>query len=185
MLNGRYFYKVNENMSLVPLVALGTSSTSQDIDTLTNDYGNFNLILGGALNYQINEQTLMVIGIEVFGYQSYSAEYEGYGDSTISTTTIPAVFIGAESDLNSWLTGRCGIRQSFDSKTEKFKPEGGSESEMSSSDSDISFMFGFGIHVGSLLMDVDLNQSFFFDGPQFISGQANQLFNRISITYKF
>jgi hypothetical protein len=185
--NGRYFYKINEKMTCVPMVSIGTLSSERKIEVtdVKNKYEIFSLVLGVSLNYQIEEQTLLLLGIEPFGYLSSSEDIENVGKTTDKTTTLPAIFIGAESNLKTWLIGRCGIRQSFQSMTTTYEPDVGAESEISESTSDINFTFGFGIRVGSLLMDVDFNQSMFFDGPQFISGQSNQMFNRISLTYSF
>jgi hypothetical protein len=186
-INGRYFYKINEKMTLVPVVSIDNLNTTRKIElvNLKNKYEILTIVIGASINYQINEETLLLLGIEPYGYQSSSEDIQTVGKTTDIITTLPAIFIGAESNLKSWLIGRCGIRQSFETMTTREEPDTGGEFEKSEGSSDINFTFGFGIRVGSLLLDVDFNDSMFFDGPQFISGQSNQMFNRISLTYAF
>ena len=54
---------------------------------------------------------------------------------------------------------------------------------------DIDVTVGVGIHIGNFLMDLDINDNYLFEGPDFISGQGanevNDFVHRLTITYTF
>ena len=186
---GRYFHKMNNKMEFVPLGMFSMISTSLDSGGLTGftntDFGLMNILIGGALNYHVDDQSLIVLGVHAYGSQSLTQEND-FGEYTESITTLPAVFIGGESRLASWLIGRIGVMQIFQTLTETLKPKGEKETETSRTVSNVNFSFGFGVELGSFLLDADFNEGLLFQGPNFISGQSGQdMFGKLSITYTF
>jgi hypothetical protein len=186
---GRYFHKMNKKMEFVPLAMFGMISTSLDSGGLTGltntDYSFMNLLVGGALNYHVDDQSLIILGVHAYGSQSLTQEND-FGEFTEDITTLPAVFIGGESRLASWLIGRLGVMQVFQEMTQTIKPKGEKEIETSTTVSNVNFSFGFGIELGNFLVDADFNEGLLFQGPNFISGQAGQdMFGKLSVTYTF
>jgi len=186
---GRYFHKMNRKMEFVPLGMIGMMSTSLDSGGVTGmldtDYSLMNMLVGGAINYHVDEQSLIVLGIHAYGSQSLSQEND-FGEITESITTLPAIFLGGESRLASWLIGRMGVMQVFQTQTETIKPQGEKEIETSTTVSNVNFSFGLGIEIGNFLIDADINDGLLFEGPYFISGHnGRDMFGKLSVTYTF
>ncbi|MCK5032918.1 MAG: hypothetical protein KAS18_04765 [Calditrichia bacterium] len=186
---GRYFHKINKKMEFVPLGMFGMISTSLDSGGLTGaqnmDFSLMNLLIGCAINYHVDDQSLIILGVHAYGSQSLTQEND-FGEFTESITTLPAVFVGGESRLASWLIGRMGVMQVFQTLTETLKPKGEKETETSTTVSNVNFSFGFGIELGNFLIDADFNEGLLFQGPNFISGQAGlDMFGKLSVTYTF
>jgi hypothetical protein len=189
--SGRMFY--GEKTKIVPLVNLKFSSTTADRgillpappDTGKVDYKTFDLGLGVGLNHQIDNNNLLVMGLEVFGLSSLKQSVKDAYDSTTQVTTLPGLYLGLESQINSWLTGRVGAAQVFQATKDTYKPHTGAKRETTTRSSDYKLYFGIGLHFGSFLLDAAINEGLFFDGPNVISGLNNQVANRLSLTYKF
>jgi len=186
---GRYFHKMNSKMEFVPLAMFGMMSTSLDSGGVTGfidtDFSLMNMLVGGAINYYIDHQSLIVLGVHAYGSQSLTQEND-FGEYTQSITTLPAIFLGGESRLASWLIGRLGVMQVFQTQTETTKPKGGRETESSTTVSNVNFSFGLGIEIGNFLIDADINDGLLFEGPYFISGHdGRDMFGKLSVTYTF
>jgi hypothetical protein len=189
---GRYFMKRSETFEVVPLARFGFGSASYESDPGTvgatksqADYSTLNLELGVGLNYQLNSSNIALLGVELFGLAKNSEEVKDGAKTTNTTTTLPGFFIGIESTLKPWLIGRLGATQFYTTNTTKYEPNQGEDSESSSNDSSFNLSFGFGVKISSFLLDAQFNENLFFDGPNFISGQSNNIAHRISVTYNF
>lgn len=188
-LTGRYFHKINRKVDLVPLVMYGMMSATFDSGGVTtwqdHDITLSNIFVGAALNYYVDEQSTIVLGVHAYSSQSYTEEYKDY-EVTNATTTLPAIFIGGESRLASWLLGRLGVMQIFQTETTTVKPKGVPSAEESTTLSTVNFSFGLGIELGDFLIDADLNDGLLFEGPYFISGHnTGDMFGKLSVTYTF
>jgi hypothetical protein len=188
--NGRYFYEVSENMEYVPVVIVGFTSGSRDFNPAAGasqktDFSAYNVTLAGAMNYKVDENNLIILGIQAYSVAGTSTDQQNIGETIQTTTIFPAVHLGAETQIASWLTGRIGAYQAFQTSTIEFKPDGGLSSKSSSSASFLNFTFGLGIEVGQFLIDLDLNDGTLFEGPNILSGRTRDVFNRVSVTYQF
>ncbi len=191
-IHGRYFMKKTETLELIPLARLGFGSASYADDSGIEgtpkgevDLSSMNLELGVGMSYQVNETNLAVLGLELFGMAKNSSEVKDSYKNTTTTRTLPALYVGVESNLKPWLIGRLGASQAYYKTTSKYEPKQGENAESSSNDSSFNLSFGFGIKVAGFLLDAHFNENLFFDGPNFISGQRNSIANRISVTYNF
>jgi hypothetical protein len=186
-LNGRMFY--GDKTKIVPVVNFRFGSAKADMDTMSEnpdvDYSMMDLGLGVGLNHQLNEDNLVVLGLEVLGLSTEKQEIDSGNTYTTTTTTMPALYMGLESKINNWLTGRVGAAQVFQTVKDKTEPPSGPSIENSDHTSNYNVYFGLGIHFGDFLLDAAVNEGLFFDGPNFISGQNNAMANKLSITYKF
>ncbi len=190
---GRYFMRMNKKLEYVPLAVFETSSTNREVQPGAGipkteiDYSLLNFGIGGAMLYRVNPNGLIVLGIEAFGYNDRTTDVKDGTETSITLTTFPGIFIGGEARLASWLTGRIGAHQVFQSTTTSTKPQGGKKTEITASGSSLNFTFGLGIHLENFLIDLDLNEGSFFEGPYFISGTGagRDLVGKMSVTYTF
>ena len=106
-------------------------------------------------------------------------------ESTITTTSFPRLYLGAEAQIKPWITGRIGANRAYQKVTEKFKPTGGEEVEQSYQTSPYNVTFGLGLKFGKFLIDLNINDGFFFEGPNLISGRVRDFSNRVSVSYLF
>lgn len=191
MLSGRYFYEYDSKMRFVPVVRFGFGSGSRKTDVgggnpqEETDYGLFSLNLGVGLNYQISENSILIVAIDPYGYSRLKEDEKNIGEGTTTTTTLPRIYLGAETTIRPWITGRIGANRAYQKVTEKYTPSGGTEFEQSYQTSPYNVSFGLGLKFGRFLIDLDINDGFFFEGPNFISGSFRDFSNRVSISYLF
>ncbi len=190
-INGRYFYQYNSEIKFVPVLQISFGSADRKTDLgagipqAETDYSLSNVNLGIGLNYQISENSLLVLAIDPFGY-STAKEKEKEGDEvTVTTTTLPRFYLGAEASIKSWLIGRIGANKAYQTITTKTKPNQGDEIERTTHQSPYNVSFGLGLKLGRFLIDFDMNDGFFFEGPNFISGRFRDFSNRVSVSYLF
>jgi hypothetical protein len=190
--NGRLWMEKRDKFQLVPLLVgyYATATRKQSpgfgLDTTyTTDYNRLNLAGGIGVNYQLNDENLLVLGLEVYGYAKDGEEVKNDYKSSITTTTMPGVYLGLESKISKWLIGRLGAVQVFQSEKTTYKPEGGKETQTTSYSSQFKMTFGLGFTFGNFVLDAAFNEGLLFDGPYFISGSAEPIANRLSITYNF
>lgn len=190
-LNARYFLKQNDALEICPLAVVYYSSTSREIDPgsgadkAVTDYSQLNLAAGIGINYELNENNLLVIGIEGIGLSTTTTEVKEGPETTNSIMTLPGVYVGVESKINDWLIGRMGASQVYQSITETEKPYNEKETEITSYMTQFKMTFGLGITFGSFVLDASINEGLLFDGPNFISGSNEIIAHRLSITYNF
>lgn len=190
-LGGRYFYELNENMQAVPVLTFGTSSTTQKTDQagtlpqIETDFSTLAFNLGIGLHYQLNEENLIVLAIDPFGVSKLTSDYKEAGKVTQTTTTLPRLYLGVEGKIRKRVVGRIGAIRSYQTVKTENKPAQGETTETSFQTSPYDVTFGLGIHIGKFLIDLDINDGMFFQGPNFISGQLRDLANRVSISYLF
>jgi hypothetical protein len=190
--NGRFWLgQKNFIFQFVPLIVANYAGLSTEIDPgggldkTEIDYGLLELAAGLGINYQINEDNLIIVGLEPVGYNSESRKVKD-GDEFIETTMIlPGIYLGVESHISSWLIGRLGAAQVYKKVTEKFTPEGGDALEDVFYEKDFKMTFGLGIMFGRFLLDARINEGLLFSGPNFISGTFEDMAYRLSITYSF
>jgi hypothetical protein len=186
---GRLFH--GDNTKLVPLVAFNYRKTSSKFKPGTTqiDYTDMNVGLGVGLNHQINEDNLMVAGLELFGLQSSKEKSSNFplanGEITDSRITLPGLYMGVESKIKSWLTGRLGAAQVWQNTKHKISPTGGTSTESSARTSQYNVSFGLGFNFGDFDIDAAINEGLFFDGPNFISGTNEPLATRLAVIYNF
>ncbi len=188
-LNARYFMPKNEALTLVPLgnFYFGSASYEYKTEYYTSeaDYGQLDLAIGLGINYQLNEDNLVVLAIEGYGLSQETEDVKEGSETTEKYTTLPGLYLGVESQLKPWLVARMGASQIYQSYTIETKPDGGESTEDTDYNTSFAVSFGIGINVGGFSLDASFNEGLLFDGPHFISGISNNIANRISITYHF
>jgi hypothetical protein len=188
--NGRYFYRASEKMEYVPVLIIGYTSGSEDYKpiggtTETTDFSALAITIAAAMNYQVDENNLIVLGIQPYSQTSTTTDVQNVGETTTTFTIFPAIHLGGETRIASWLVGRIGAFQAFQTTETETKPDGGTTTKSSSAVSILNFSFGLGVEVGNFVIDFDLNDGTLFEGPYILGGRARDTFNRVSVTYHF
>ena len=149
------------------------------------DYSLLNLNLGLGLNYQISENSLIIVAIDPYDYSKLTSKVKDAGETSTTTTTFPRLYLGAETNIKNWLIGRIGANRGYQKVTTKIKPSGANENETSFQTSPYNVSFGLGLKFGRFLIDLDINDGVLFEGPNFLSGTFRDFSNRVSVTYNF
>jgi len=180
---------MGDQTQIVPigLVNLASVTYEQTVNNVTSKvkFSNMNLALGAGLNYYISENAMLVAAVEAIGMSKFKSEVSGGTETNITTMDLPGLYMGAESQINKWLTGRIGAVQVIQTTTTKTKPQGGPESETSERLKQFHVAFGVGVALGDFTLDLSFNEGLLFDGPNFISGTNETIADKISITYEF
>lgn len=179
MAQGRYNLMTVKGANIFPVAqfSYGSASFKNGADI---DYSGLMVRLGAGVERQINENNLLIVGVEVFGYESTEANNKTTDSkTTVSTTTIPAIYVGIESRIASWLVGRIGVRHTNQSQTTD------TGSEVSIDGSTFKKSLGLAMEFGNFALDFAINEGIIFDGPYVLSGAANNLSSRLSIIYDF
>ena len=116
---GRLFYELNETVTLVPYFSYRTwdfSLKADSADWKDSHFGNKGTELDVAIaaNLKVNEDNLLIFGIEPY----YFAKYEPSDppDDTsyeVDDTYMPVFYLALESDVRDWLTFRVGGAKGF------------------------------------------------------------------------
>jgi hypothetical protein len=190
--NGRMWMEKRDKFQLIPLVVGYYGTATREVSpgfgqdtTYKTEYDRLNLAAGIGMNYQLNDDNLLVLGLEVYGYAKEGESVKDDYESSITTTTLPGIYLGLESKISKWLTGRLGAAQVFQSQTYSEKLEGSKETKTTNYSTEFKMTFGLGITLGNFVLDAAFNEGLLFDGPYFISGSAEPIANRLSITYNF
>ncbi len=180
---------MGDETQLVPIGLINLASTTyeQTVNNVTSKvkFSNMNLALGAGVNYNINENSMLVAAVEAIGMSKFKSEVGGGTETNITTMDLPGLYLGAESQINKWLTGRMGAVQVMQSTTTKTKPQGSPESKTSERFKQFNVTFGVGVDLGDFTLDLSFNEGLLFDGPNFISGTTETIADKISITYEF
>jgi hypothetical protein len=188
---GRYFYEQNSRMQFVPVIAFETGSASRKTDVAAGqpqektDYSVLAFSLGVGLNFQIDENNLLILAIDPYRYHRDKEKIKDGPEYTTTTTAMPRLYLGVETTIKPWLTGRLGANRIYQNTVEKVKPVQGNEVETSYQSSDYIVSFGLGLKFGKFIFDLQINNDFLFEGPNFISGQIGDFSNRVSASYQF
>lgn len=178
---GRYHLMTLSGSKIIPLAEFGMASAGYKNGQET-DFSGTMFRAGVAVEKAINEDNLLVVGLEAFGYSSIEGnDKTAESKTTTTTTTLPGIYIGIESRMADWLIGRVGARHTNVSETTKVTDADDTVVDGST----FKVNLGLGMEFGNFLLDFAINEGIIFDGPNILSGQANNLSSRISITYDF
>jgi hypothetical protein len=189
---GRYFLGPEKGIMYVPTVIFN-SLTADLIDKSSfvdaTKFNSLELRVGLGFHYRINKSNLVVLGIEIFGFEENKSDVPNSGIEKVKITNFPAFYIGGETYAKNWLVLRLGAIHRLQERKVTFEPTNGEKTETSHRDSGFDLTIGVGFQIGKFLLDLDINDDFLFEGPDFISGHgagsAEDIFNRLSITYTF
>ena len=202
--NGRYTHELSNKLKVLAIVNFLTGSgeysltdndNSNDNDKIEGSLSNISLI--AAFNYMLDDDNLFVLAVQPFASNSVENVTETVAGAntntqTITTTTtiLPAFYVGVESRISSWLTGRFGVNQIMsktltENETKNTNPASDAKTENTVYNNDFSATFGLGMEFGNFDIDMIFNEGILSDGPYIISGVGNSISNRLTVTYSF
>jgi hypothetical protein len=177
----RYNWKTINGAKIFPIAQFGFGSAGYKNGS-ESDFSRLMLRTGIGVEKSINEDNLLIVGLEVFGYSSVEEDNKTANVKTnVSTITLPGVYVGIESKIADWLTGRIGVKHTNISETTE--STGADDLELDGSTFKVNL--GLGMEFNNFLIDFAVNEGIIFDGPNLLSGSNNNLSSRISITYDF
>jgi hypothetical protein len=154
----------------------------------------FQLDLAIAANMQVNEDNLIIVGIEPYGY--YKGEPSDCGSDAgaeeYKMKIFPGFVFGFESDVKDWLTFRAGCDKAL-IKFEGSYEGDGMEATMKETAAPFEWYLGLGFHVGDFDIDAMLNKQTPFSMGYWLTGfqpsayydDAETPIGMISATYSF
>jgi hypothetical protein len=177
MANGRYRLMERKGFHIFPVASFGFGTT--EIKDVV-EFGLLSFALGIGVEKQINEDNLLVVGLEV-SRLSITTTPDG-GDETVdAVSTLPGIYVGVESRISSWLIGRIGATQVNQLISEEF--DGDDESITLS---EFRLSLGLGMEFSNFLIDFNMNETSLFDGIYIFDGIGGTTFaSTVSITYNF
>ncbi|MCK4397028.1 hypothetical protein KAW96_10630 [candidate division WOR-3 bacterium] len=183
--SGRFFYYLNDYLSLIPFFTYSTLdlSSKEIAGSITTEIKRITTTkrAGVGINLMPFQENRIIIGVlyNTKVFEKTSVDY----DTTVMDNNIPVIVCGIESELKSWFIVRAGIRKSL--LIRKVESSDGINSVMTEKDTPFKLNVGFGIRFGSLEVDAIINEDLPFTYGYFISGKENPVFTKVSATYLF
>lgn len=155
----------------------------------------FQLDFGLAANINVNDDNLLIVGIEPYGlYKGEPAECgSDAGSEEMSMTIFPAFILGLESDVKDWLTFRVGCSKALLKTKGTYSGEGDSY-EQYETWAPFEWQLGLGFHVGDFDIDLLVNKEAPFSMGYWMTGiqpdqddgdEIGTPIGMISATYSF
>ena len=175
---GRMFYEWTDVITWVPYFnyKMGTLSLQSneegfyDPDECWGMKG-FQLDLGLAANINVNDDNLIIVGIEPYGL--YKGEPADCGSDAetgdMQMTIFPGFVFGLESDVKDWLTFRAGCDKALLKTTYTGEAEGESYEEYYTW-APFNWYLGLGFHVSDFDIDLLLNNEVPFSMGYWLTG---------------
>ncbi len=199
---GRDYYALNDYVNLVPAAALGIS-TQKDID-FSGDTSRFKnsetvIEIGLALETKPSENSELIGGAgyrsSKFSFKELTHGFAGGADSLdyqLTDSHLPFAFLAFETQVKNWMHFRLGVEKSIDIFKEKQNGPAGllpnaKLNESKQGGSSLEYAVGVGITAGAVTMDATVENDFFNEGPNFLSGETTSvgLFPRVTFTYNW
>ncbi|MBZ0266493.1 hypothetical protein K8I28_17680 [bacterium] len=190
-LHGRLWMEMKD-ISIIPAFSFGLGAVTMSQDDANGDalldsvIGSTNFGLGLGISHQVSEQNLIVFAFEPLrmNHRTYETKITGIEETKDSTQIIlPAIYAAIETKPTSWMTIRVGAAQMHTYSSGSTGAGGVTTDSPKSKKSTFGYTFGLGFQFNHFEIDGVFNEQFMYDGPHFVSGMPNALFNRISIKY--
>lgn len=155
------------------------------------DFRNLSFGAGIGAEAQLDASNLLVIGFDLLDRTRNSEEYDDPTSSdqleiTRTTTILPRIRAGIESQVHRRVRARIGAVQTYSSSSVKTERSGpvSADRETSSRDTDFLPTFGLSVLIHKFTIDAVFNEGLLFDGPNFISGTTEPVSTKLSVTYE-
>lgn len=201
--NLRDYYALNDYLNLVPVGSFSTASEKnieyQGVDSNNFKFTTTNIEGGLGLQTKPTETSEIIGGV---GYRSEKFRTKVFDDASgndtlntdnsRTTTSLPYAFLGFEAQVKGWMHFRLGVEKSIETvKMKAEKPVAAAaadeaRNEWKFTNSPLRYAVGVGITAGPVTMDAQVDNDWWNQGPNFLSGTTNgDMFPRISFTYNF
>ncbi|MCP4569640.1 MAG: hypothetical protein GY841_18840 [FCB group bacterium] len=188
MATGRYWMEGSGKYTWVPHAALWYEKQGREDYTdgvLDGEETNTEMAfdLGCGMNYEADED---ILAIADMGFQFWNEKGEwtpATGDAVEnkeSNIALPYFRIGLDAKVFKWLDVRAGTYSTWD----RWKEEDVADETTDKHNSvDTDLFLGIGLHWGNLEIDGEMDPDFVEDGPYFLSGEYEDMFYSVSVTY--
>jgi len=175
---GRMFYEWTDVITWVPYVSYKWG----DLSIKSNESGfyaddecwglkGYQLDIGLAANIMVNDDNMIIVGIEPYG--SYKGEPSecgsDAGDYSEQMTIFPGWVFGLESDIKDWLTFRAGCDKAL-LKTTYEMDDGEVSGEENYTWAPFNWYLGLGFHVSDFDIDLLVNKEAPFSMGYWLTG---------------
>ena len=176
-LRARMFYEWTDVITWVPYfsykggdLSIKSNETQIGTDECWGIKG-YMLDFGLAANINVNDDNLIIVGIEPYGmYSGEPSECGSDADAEKAKMTIfPGFVLGLESDVKDWLTFRIGCDKALLKTTYEGSSEGESY-EQNYTWAPFNWQLGLGFHVGDFDIDLLVNKEAPFSMGYWMTG---------------
>ncbi len=190
-INGRMFYTINPNYTLIPHVGLAYSKRGiktfdggEETETETNSATT--LQLGTGINYVPATNVLAVVDFGIV-YDKRNQETNFVddeiedGEENLTNLWLPYFKLGLDADVFRWMDIRLGATSIWNRRTDE-------DVLIDTKDkwnyADNETYLGFGFHWNRLHIDTYTDPQLFLNGFNFLSGSENNMNFQISAVYE-
>jgi hypothetical protein len=194
-LEGRFFWELNDNATLVPFAHYSAADFAlADVPASSGDKWH-DIMVGASLNFDVNTNNMLVFAGEAEFYHWEPSKTATGDQQELSATAIPRFYIALESDITSWFTARVGATKTM--AKIKAKNSAGDEVIFTNlenwasfeevSADDFAWFLGGGFHVGEWDVDAVFDPSIPFRLGYWLTGYSDSTppIGRVSATYRF
>ena len=183
---GRLFWKGGNNVVWVPAAKVWAFDQSTQAGAAKTENQISGWQIGMAGNWAVNNNDLLVVGVQFAGnHQKLTPP--GGPTTNHNETFYPNVFIGLETQVNSWLTLRAGAQNAM------FFSDRVDNGTVTTTDKEMRFNFnmGAGMKLGQLQLDATLDPLFASNPVGQLVGGSNAIFSgetpfpHVTATYSF
>jgi hypothetical protein len=178
------------NFGVVPELGFVMGSVANQDDDIKTSVMNINF--NTVLAYNLNEDTKVLMDVELFGLESETITYADTLinaaleiDKETKASPFKSVKFGVESKIKPWLCARFGGVKEYMKTKETMTPWEGDDAITTTFDQDFKLTFGLGLTFGKVVLDVNLEEGLLLDGPNFITGAVNPWASEITVKYNF
>jgi len=189
-LRGWIYPSKGSKIAVVPLLGFSIYSFTPKVisgsTTVTgSEYSFMNINGGVGLNWPIIDDIQIAGGVTL----AYNTAKSTFSDTTgsyenkLTDFIAPGFNMALETSIADWLTGRMGFSKSVDMS--KFETNTQEINVLYENSISSTFSMGAGFHFGRFSVDATVNERWFKNGINFVSGQSSELFGEISASYNF
>jgi hypothetical protein len=195
--NERLFYDFNETITFVQYLGFGMAEYNLKAEDKTSYLGTIgmsglktiNFKFGLAADFEVNEDNLIVLGIEPFSFITVepSAYAEDYDDKRASAkVTLPRFLLAYETDVKDWLTIRTGCTKAINGKA-TVQETGSGDVTTAYSEAPFDWHLGLAFHVSDFDIDCVLTNEAPFMMGHWLTGyeSSNPVISRMTAVYHF
>jgi hypothetical protein len=211
--NGRVFMKMGQNVTLVPQARFATFSYEPELSQTPtpaapyndkpNSYGRTEFEVGIGVNTQLSVGFVSVgVSLQRIGLKNDITSVAGAAlqttENAVSWFDLPKINIGAEFEILSWMTGRMGYFKRYASRTTESTPpapgvpteqtitlEQGYVPSLGFAAVDQQLSLGIAFLLDRVSLDGYVGERFLAAGPYIVSGNVQDMFGVVSMSFKF
>jgi hypothetical protein len=182
--------KKGSKVAIVPLLGFSMYNftprvVSGSVTVLGSENSYMNINGGVGLNWPVIDD-IQIAGGVTLAYNTAKATYSdttGSYENKATDFVAPGFNMAVETRIAEWLTGRMGFSKAvntgdFETNTQTF-------SNLLASSVASTFSLGAGFHFGRFSIDATVNERWFKNGINFVSGESSELFGEMSASYNF